>query len=121
MPILFNEQIGDSINERTEFLLRHHIALWDVIESCDINCSSDSSISNVKVNNIKRLLKETDIKTIFTSGKKAHELYTRYVYPELGMEDIDLPSTSSANARMRLDELVSTYRVIVNTIDSHMN
>ena len=121
MPLLFNEKIGDSINERTEFLLRHHIALWDVIESCDINGSSDSSINNVKVNDIKGLLDKTDISTIFTTGKKAHELYIKYVYPQLGIEDINLPSTSSANARMKLDELVSTYGVILNTIDSHMN
>ena len=121
MPLLFNEKIGDSNNERTEFLLRHHIALWDVIESCDINGSSDSSINNVKVNDIKGLLDKTDISTIFTTGKKAHELYIKYVYPQLGIEDINLPSTSSANARMKLDELVSTYGVILNTIDSHMN
>ena len=121
LPVLFNETIGETNKERTEFLLKHHIALWDVIESCEINGSSDSSISNVKVNDIKGLLDKSEIITIFTTGKKAHELYMKYIYPLLGIEDINLPSTSSANARMKLDELVSTYRVILNTIDSHMN
>ena len=121
MPILFDETIGDSNSERTDFLLRHHIALWDVIKSCDIKGSSDNSISNVRTNDIKGLIDKTDIKRIYTTGKKAHELYLEYVYPKLGIEDINLPSTSSANARMNIDELVSTYRVIMNTIDSHMN
>lgn len=121
LPALFNETIGETNKERTEFLLKHHIALWDVIESCEINGSSDSSISNVKVNDIKGLLDKSEINTVFTTGKKAHELYMKYIYPSLGIEDINLPSTSSANARLKLDELVSTYRVIMNAIDSHMN
>ena len=122
MNRIFCEDVGDDNDSRIDLLLRHNIGLWDVIESCDIKGSSDSSITNVKVNNIKSLTDNSKIKIIITNGKKAEELYRQYVFPILGIESINLPSTSSANTKYSLDDISGIYKqVIMNTIDSHMN
>ena len=76
---VFNEQIGNSKEEKEEFLLIHHIALFDVIKECEISSSSDSSIKNVTPNNLNPILKKSQIKTIFTTGTKAHQLYKKYI------------------------------------------
>ena len=109
---VYNEKVGDTIDEKKEFLKKHKIALWDVIESCDINASSDSSIKNIKVNDINMILKETNIKKIFTTGKKSYELYNKYCLKDTGKEAICLYSTSPANCRIQLEELISNYQII---------
>ena len=101
-----------TIEDKKDFLLKHHIALWDVIQSCDIQGSSDSSIQNVKVNDITLLLKQTHIQYIYTNGKKAHQLYSQYGYPITGIKDICLPSTSPANAAYSLERLLDSWKII---------
>ncbi len=108
LEIVFNEKIIDKIN----FLKKHHIALWDVIKECDIKASSDSSIKNVKVNDINKILKVAKIDKIITTGSKANQLYQKYLYPKTKIKNIALPSTSSANAKMSLDDLVKSYQII---------
>ena len=109
MEILFEEKIID----KKLFCLKHKIALWDTIASCDIHASSDASIKNVKVNDLNIILEAANIKVIFTEGKKAHEIYQKYLYPIYKMDDICLSSTSPANARMSLDQLVTEYKQIL--------
>ena len=108
LSILYEEEIDD----KEKFLLKHHIALWDVIASCEIVGSSDASIKNVKVNDIKKIIKASKIEKVFTTGKKAYDLYNKYLRKELGMEAIYLPSPSPANAAMSLDKLVLEYKKI---------
>lgn len=105
---LYNEEIID----KKAFLLKHHIALWDVIASCDIKGSSDTSIKNVKVNDINKIIKTSKIEKIFTTGKKAYNLYNKYLLEETKIEAIYLPSPSPANASMSLEELVNEYKKI---------
>lgn len=107
LEILFDEEIID----KKEFCLNHHIALWDVIYSCKIHGSSDSSISDVQVNDINSLISKTNIEVIFTTGSKANSIYTKYIN-DVSIKQIALPSTSSANARMKLEDLVNSYSVI---------
>lgn len=107
MSIIFDEEITD----RESFCHRHHIALWDVIASCVISGSSDSSIRDVVVNDINGLIRDSKIHTIYTTGKKAYDLFEKYISCDLPV--ISLPSTSSANAAMHLEDLVLRYRVIV--------
>lgn len=112
------EQLFDlklqTIEDKKAFLLKHHIAVWDVIASCDIVGSSDSSIENVLVNDINSLIKETSIETIYTNGKKAHQLYQKYIFPVTQKEDICLPSTSPANATYSLEKLIESWRLLLN-------
>ena len=109
---VFEEEVPESIEEKRAFLLRNHIALWDVIESCEIEGSADSSIKNVKVNDLTKILKKTRISLLFVNGKKAENLYNRYVFPKLGIKCICLPSTSPANAAFSLDKLIGEWKII---------
>lgn len=100
----------ETIEDKQQFCLQHHIALWDVIQSCTIQGSSDASIQDVHVNPIEDLIEKTKITTVFTTGSKATKLYDTYIH--LPIEHIGLPSTSSANARMKLDTLCEKYAII---------
>jgi hypoxanthine-DNA glycosylase len=110
MESLFNEKIIDY----KEFLLKNKIALWDVIKTCSIHKSSDSSISDVIVNDINEIINESNIRTIFTNGKKATDLYNKYIYPKTNIKPIYLSSTSPAHATKNLEQLVDEYQIIKN-------
>lgn len=101
-----------SIEEKKQLLLKNHIALWDVIESCDICGSSDSSIKNVVPNDILSLLKQTNIKKIVVNGGKADELYKRYCLKQTEIKAIRLPSTSPANAIWSFERLINEWERI---------
>ena len=109
---VFDEEPPRTTEKKKDFLIRNHIALWDVIGSCDIDGSSDSSIRNVKVNDISKILTTADIKAIYLNGKKAYHLYQQYLEPTINREGICLPSTSPANAVWRLERLKQAWSVI---------
>ena len=116
ISMVLEEAIPETIEDKKEFLKRNKIALWDVIQSCEIKGSSDSSISKVIPNDIKSLLDKTDIKTVYVTGKKALELYQKYIYPTTNIDAIYLPSTSPANAVLKLDDLIEEYRIIKESL-----
>jgi len=105
--------VPQTIEEKTQLLLEHHIAVWDVIASCDIIGSSDSSIKNVVVNDFSQVLKQSSIHTIYANGTKAYDLYCRYAKEDTGKEIVKLPSTSPANAAWNLDRLCRAWKVVV--------
>ena len=114
MGDLFNEGVPLTIPERVSFCRSHHIALWDVLQSCDIKGADDNSIRNAKVQPIADLLHEAPIKGIFTTGKKANDLYRRLVFPKTGIEAHALPSTSPANCRFyTYEKLLKAYSKIL--------
>lgn len=106
--------IPDTIEAQKNLLLENRIAIWDVIASCDINGSSDSSIRNVIPNDIQELLDRSAINTIYANGGKAYELYNRHCYQETGKKIIKLPSTSPANASYSLEKLVVCWGKEIN-------
>lgn len=110
LATVYKEEPPESIQEKQAFLLRHHIALWDVVAQCDICGSSDSSIKNIVPNDITGILKEAPVEKIITNGSKADELYRRYCQPFCEREAVRLPSTSPANAAWRLEALVEEWR-----------
>lgn len=101
-----------TIEEKKGFLLSSNIALWDVIASCDITGSSDSSIKNVVANDLTEILQNADIKQIFVNGKTAEKHYNKYIRDTIGREAVCLPSTSPANARWSFERLVEVWGVI---------
>ena len=117
LAALFNEKPPGSVREKTELLLTHGLALWDVIYSCEIQGSSDASVRNARANNIPALLAHTRIERIYTNGAKAHELYKRLVYPACGISDIPLPSTSPANAGCSFDALIRAWKCVTEAAD----
>ena len=86
---VFEEDIPKTIEEKKACLLRNHIAVWDVIRSCDIKGSSDASIKNVTANNLDVVLK-----------------------PYVGRPAICLPSTSPANAAWNMERLIEKWKVV---------
>ena len=114
LSMVFKEEEPKTIEERKDFLTRNKIGLYDVIFACDIYGSSDASIENVEPIDLKNLLKQyPNIKNIFTTGKKAKELYDKYLLPQVGVEAVSLPSSSAANASMSLEKLVEAYKIIL--------
>lgn len=116
MAKVFGAQKPETIEEKKEFLLKNNIAVWDVIKSCDITGSSDSSIKNVIPNDLRVILNCATIEKIFVNGKKAEQLYKKYIQPDINREAVCLPSTSPANAAWNLDRLVEEWsrRIYVN-------
>ncbi len=112
---VFGEELPVTIDEKKAFLIRNHIAVWDVIGSCEIEGSSDSSIRNVTVNDLSIILDTSDIRAIFLNGKKAEQYYKKYIFPALKRDAECLPSTSPANAAWSLDKLTDAWKVIKDT------
>ena len=105
-----------AICERRDFLLRHHIALWDVLASCQISGAADSSIKNARPNDFDEILGHSKIKRVFCTGKTAWSLWEKTCaekYEEPYQLTVEcLPSTSPANAACRLEKLIEAYKVI---------
>lgn len=110
---LLNESVPENAEEKKQLLLSNGIALWDVIKSCTITGSSDSSINNVVPNDIEPILQKSDISQIFTNGATADKLYKKYIYPTTKNSTIKLPSTSPANAAFTLDKLLREWNLIL--------
>lgn len=110
--ILLEDLFNIKINNKEQFLKNNNIALWDVIKSCEITGSSDSSIKNVVVNDIPSLVDKTRIKHIFCTGKTAYNLYNKYIYKKTKISAIYLPSTSPANCKISYEELKKEYQKI---------
>lgn len=106
--------IPETIEDKKQLLIKNGIAIWDVIESCTISGSSDSSIKDVVPNDISKILKNSNIVKIGANGTKAYDLYMKHVYKKTGIEIIKLPSTSPANAAWSIDRLVDEYSMFLN-------
>ena len=116
LATLLKEPVPETIEEKKAMLLAHRIALWDVIQSCDIKGSSDSSIKNVQPTDIGMILEKTNITQIYANGNKAGQLYKRYQFPITGIEATVLPSTSPANAAWSLARLCEAWKTILHDL-----
>lgn len=116
LSAVVNDVLPVTIDEKKDFLLRNHIAVWDVISSCDIEGSSDSSIKNAVPNDFSDILKAAPIRQIYTNGGTAYKLYHKYCENVTGMKAAKLPSTSPANASYSLDRLIGEWKVIDDQI-----
>ena len=111
---VFKCNVPETIEEKKQLLLENGIALWDVIASCEIVGSSDSSIKEVKVNDLSKILEEADIRQIFVNGKTAEKYFKKYTKPQIKRDAICLPSTSPANALWSIERLVEKWEVLKN-------
>ena len=116
---VYDTKIGSSKEEKIMFLKKNKIALFDVLQSCEISSSSDSSIKNPVANDLSIILNNSSITTIFTTGRKAYDLYKKLCYQNTKIEAIYLPSTSSANCPKNIDNiLLSYYKIIKEKTDT---
>lgn len=109
LAAIFDEPVPRTIEEKREMLLRHHIALWDVLASCENEGASDASIRDAQPNDLARIFDAADIRAVFATGTKAGDLYRKLIEPTLGVPCTTLPSTSPANAKMKLADLADAY------------
>lgn len=105
--------IPGTVPEKKEMLLKNGIAIWDVIQSCEIAGSSDSSIRNVIPNDLSQVLSGSAITRIYANGKTAEKFYNKYVKAQTGIDVIGLPSTSPANAAYSLERLEESWSQIL--------
>lgn len=109
---VFNAPLPQTTEEKKNFLLANNIALWDVIASCEITGSADSSIKNAVINDISQILDNSDIQKIFVNGKTAEKYYNKYTNPLIHRDAILLPSTSPANAAWSIERLIERWKII---------
>ena len=114
MAAVFSDEVPDSIPDKKNFLMKHHIALWDVIGSCDIKGSSDASIGNVSPNDLSVILDKADIQKIAVNGRTAEKYYKKFIEPVIGRSAVCLPSTSPANAAWSLERLAGEWKREIN-------
>ena len=112
MAALLRENTPSTVEEKASMLHRNHVAVWDVIKSCEISGSSDSSIRNVKANDLTQILEEGKICRIFCNGATSFKYYKKYMEAKTGMPACRLPSTSPANAAFGRERLIEEWKVI---------
>ncbi len=118
LAALWEEETPVSTEEKTAFLLRHRLALWDVIASCEITGSADSSVRNAFPTNITPILRGADIRCIVLNGDTAASLFRKHqASAASGIPHIALPSTSPANASWGLDRLCAAWRDVKTYAD----
>jgi G:T/U mismatch-specific DNA glycosylase len=106
---IFEEPLPVTMEDKRTMLLKNGIALWDVIQSCEITGSSDSSIRNVIANDLSVILNTAKIQRIYTNGNTAYTLYQKYIFQKTGIQSIRLLSTSPANAGSNLKQLIKEW------------
>lgn len=113
LAAVLGEKIPETIPQKKAMLKKHHIALWDVLESCTIVGASDTSIEDAVPNKIAALVARSKVTRIFCTGATAHKLYQKYCAADVGIDAVKLPSTSPANCAVSLERLVEAYRAIL--------
>ena len=109
---VFECSTPETTEEKSAFLHKNHLALWDVIACCEISGSSDSSIKNVIPNDLSQILDFADIKKIYVNGKTALKYYDKYTKEKTGIQAVCLPSTSPANAVWSEERLIDAWSII---------
>lgn len=113
LAAVLGEEVPQSVPEKKTMLLRHRIALWDVLAECEITGASDSSIRNPVANDLSVILDHAPVQAVFTTGATAWKLYTRLQKPHTGIEAVRLPSTSPANCAVKMEALTEAYKAIL--------
>ena len=113
LAAVWNEPVPVTVEEKSAFLHSHHIALWDVIGSCEISGSSDSSIRQVVPNDLSPIFDTAPIRAVFCNGGTSYQYYRKYTQEKTGFNAVQLPSTSPAKAAWGLERLTKSWSVIL--------
>ena len=106
---IYNMPEPQNIDEKRKLILSNNLALWDVIGSCEIVGSSDSSIKNAVANDLSIILRKAKIEKILLNGRTAEKYYNKYQREKIPIEAECLPSTSPANAAWSLEGLIAEW------------
>ena len=113
---ILKEPFPNTNEDKISIAKKYNIAIWDVLYSCDIEGASDNTIKNPVPNNLNKIINQSQIKYIFTTGTKAFQLYNKYCFNDTKIEAVLLPSTSPANFRYSTEKLCLEYSIILNYI-----
>ncbi len=113
---LFGEPLPQTREEKTGFLLRNRVALWDSVASCELRGSADSSIRDARPNDLSPLFAVCPNLRVFTNGKASDACYRRYILPRTGVSAVCLPSTSPANAAWTLPRLCEAWKILAESV-----
>lgn len=106
LEVIFDQE-AKTVEQRLLLLEQNQIALWDVCHSCLRKTSADADIRDVMPNDIEQLLKEhNSIQKVICNGKTSAAFMKKF-YKDIPV--VVCPSTSAANARYRLNDLVEIY------------
>jgi hypoxanthine-DNA glycosylase len=125
---LLNIDSKVSYEERKSLLKINHIALWDVLMSCEREGSLDSSIHDTSIvaNDFALFFSEhPHIKPVYFNGARAEQEYMKRVLPVIAdefkrIEYFRLPSTSPAMARLTKDEKILHWSKIKDKLKQHI-
>lgn len=109
---IFGYEKPQTVEEKKKLVLENNLAMWDVIQSCEIEGSADSTISNVTANDLSIIIENSRVDRIFVNGKTAEKYYNKYTYPKTEIKAVCLPSTSPANAAWSIERLVDAWKII---------
>ena len=109
---IYGYEKPQTVEEKKKLVLENKLAMGDVIQSCEIEGSADSTISNVTANDLSIILENSNVDRIFVNGKTAEKYYKKYTYPKTGIKAFCLPSTSPANAAWNIEKLVDAWKII---------
>ena len=112
LAAVFHRPAPGTVEEKRALLLEEGVALWDVIASCEIRGSSDSSIKNAVPNDLTPIFEAAHIEAIYVNGKTAEKYYKKYLLPVTHREAVCLPSTSPANAAWNLERLTEAWQIL---------
>lgn len=107
---VYGEPVPDDVPSKKDYLLRHRVALWDALASCEIKGSSDASIRNAEPNNLRLILDAAPIRRVVANGQLAGRVCRDYLRDSLDERFVVLPSTSPANAGWSLERLIDVWR-----------
>lgn len=113
---VFDSECPQTIKEKKKFLLENNIAVWDVIRSCEITGSSDSSVKNAVPNDLSQILEGSRVTRVFTNGNLSYTLYNKLCLDKTGIAAVKLPSTSPANAAWSLEKLISEWKRLISEV-----
>ena len=86
MAALLGEEPPQDYEQKKAMLLRHNIALWDVLRAAERNGSLDTNIKAEQPNNLRSFLKQhPKIDFILLNGTKAFSSFKRH------FGDLDIP------------------------------
>ena len=94
----FGEEVKEDVLAKREFVLRRHVALWDVVSECEIVGSSDASIANFRAADIPAVVRTAPIRLILLNGATAYKIFCEN-FGGIGVPFLRMPSTSPANPR----------------------
>lgn len=113
LAAVFGEDVPADVPAKKALLLRHRIALWDVIARCEITGSSDASVKNAVPVDVRQVTDAADIRRVICNGALAAKLYRRHLLPTTGIAAFTAPSTSPANAAWSLPRLTEAWRALL--------